>query len=153
MRVIVGIDPANKTGFAYRGSDGVLRAGVKHFGFMPEETLGAKLTRYQEWLEQEYGAEEPTVFFCEQAHHQGGPATRQALGMEGVLEMFCYEYGFDLHYVHTATLKKFFTGSGKAKKTEMINEAANRWDKNIIDDNHADAIALLYYGIEASNQD
>ena len=43
---------------------------------------------------------------------------------------------------HTATIKKYATGKGNAKKPHMLDAAKARWT-GIVDDNHADALWLL----------
>jgi hypothetical protein len=48
--------------------------------------------------------------------------------------------------VHTATLKKFSTGSGRANKQDMI-KAAKEQGWNPEDDNKADACFLLEYAM------
>ena len=53
----------------------------------------------------------------------------------------------DLKYtpIHSATLKKFATGSGRASKEAMLEIARDRWGVHIADDNEADALWLMEY--------
>jgi len=140
MAVTLALDLARKTGYATEHESGVV-----DFGFMPEETLGSKLDRFQQWL-YEWTPLEPTKVICERSHHRGGAATRQAIGMEGLVELFAHEVEADLEFVHTRTLKKHATGNGAAKKPEMIAAAIEKWPEiEIEDDNHADALWLLDY--------
>ena len=49
--------------------------------------------------------------------------------------------------VGVGTVKKAWTGKGNATKDDMIAEAERRGMK-VIDDNHADALAILAYGVQ-----
>jgi hypothetical protein len=51
------------------------------------------------------------------------------------------------HVVPALTIKKFWTGSGRAKKPDMIAEAQKR-GYELVDDNQADAVALYVYAQE-----
>lgn len=95
------------------------------------------------------GPDGPNVIVYEIAHMRGGPATRSALGMETVLRLAAYKSGIHLHGLHSATLKKFTTGDGKADKSLMIKHARLITENYVIeDDNEADAICLANWGEE-----
>ena len=62
----------------------------------------------------------------------------------GVVKLYCEEKNINYTEYSATEIKKFFTGKGNAKKADMIEEAKRRFPEiNIIDDNHADALALL----------
>lgn len=64
----------------------------------------------------------------EQAHHRGGPATRFALGLSAIVEMWAGQRGIPCYPVHTATLKLRATGDGHAGKEQMRAAAlTNGW--------------------------
>jgi len=64
----------------------------------------------------------------EQAHHRGGPATRFALGLSAIVEMWAGRHGIPCYPVHTATLKLRATGNGRASKEQMrVAALANGW--------------------------
>jgi Holliday junction resolvasome RuvABC endonuclease subunit len=86
------------------------------------------------------------VICYEQAHHRGGAATACCVGLVTEIQAFAAEHDIELMPVHTATLKKFSTGSGRASKTDMI-EAAEQRGWNPQDDNEADACMLLEYAL------
>jgi Holliday junction resolvasome RuvABC endonuclease subunit len=83
----------------------------------------------------------------EQAHHRGGAATEVAAGFSTRVLEFAARHGIEHGTVHTATLKKFVTGKGNAKKPEMVGAVRLRWAPSVTDDNEADAIAILYYAL------
>lgn len=103
--------------------------------------------RYPAWL-----------FVYEQAHHRGGAATEILVGMTTRIQEFAAEIGAEHVAVHSGTLKKWATGSGRAGKPEMI-VAANRWRgykaelAPITDDNEADAVCLLAWAREGYGLD
>ena len=84
------------------------------------------------------------VICYEQAHHRGGAATACCVGLVTEIQAFAAEHCIEIIPVHTATLKKFATGSGRANKADMIEAAKARgWAPQ--DDNEADAALLLEY--------
>ena len=84
------------------------------------------------------------VICYEQAHHRGGAATACCVGLVTEIQAFAAHHDTEIMPVHTASLKKFATGSGRASKVEMIEAAkACGWDP--VDDNEADACMLLEY--------
>lgn len=68
---------------------------------------------------------------------------------EGELERFCKGWRIPLKGLHNATVKKEFTGNGKASKKDICAECHRRgwqggaWGKDS-NNNEADAIAMLY---------
>lgn len=55
--------------------------------------------------------------------------------------------GLQVWTLSATTLKKFATGSGHASKPAMVDAARQKWHGTIIDDNHADGLHLLDYGL------
>jgi Holliday junction resolvasome RuvABC endonuclease subunit len=49
--------------------------------------------------------------------------------------------------VSVGTIKRFIAGKGNASKEEVIDSVKNKGFSDIIDDNEADALALLLYAI------
>ena len=83
-------------------------------------------------------------------HHRGGAATACCVGLVTEIQAFAAEHNIEIMPVHTASLKKFATGSGRANKLEMIEAAKARgWDP--VDDNEADACSLLDYALNELN--
>ncbi len=80
----------------------------------------------------------------EQEHHRGGAATFVALGLITELQAFAAEQEVEVMNVHSATLKKFATGNGRASKEDMLRNA-REYGYFTDDDNEADAALLLEY--------
>lgn len=68
-------------------------------------------------------------------------------GFLAVIQQFCEEHSVPYTSYGVGQIKKSFTGSGSAKKEAMIKEARLR-GHNVKDDNQADALAVLYMGLE-----
>ena len=93
----------------------------------------------------------PDLVVYEKPHFRGYDATLSGVGLISLIQLICYETGTQCIGVHTATLKKFATGYGKATKSEMTT-MANRiegLDLKVKENNdEADAIHLALYGVE-----
>lgn len=66
----------------------------------------------------------------------------------GVIKYLAQKYGVKLVEISPMTAKKVITGSGKAKKTEMmkrVNEIFGLSKKDLSSDHEADAVAMAYY--------
>lgn len=137
---ILALDLASATGFAH--SDG--RSGTHRFRFTAGERLGGQMMQVENWLGETFPAAD--LLCVEVPHFRGGPATMRLVGMFAVADLWAAKRGAKLIRVHTATLKKHATGSGRAKKPEVLRAAKERWpETEIVDDNHSDALWLLDY--------
>ena len=68
-------------------------------------------------------------------------------GFMGHLTAWCEHHNIPYQGVPVGTIKKHATGKGNAGKSEMIVAAKVR-GHNPVDDNEADALALLHWAIE-----
>jgi len=143
---ILSLDLATLTGWA-TNIEG-RRSGTIEFELKRGESPGMRFLRLRAWLISIYGLlGEIDVISYEQAHHRGGHATACCVGLVTEVQAFAAEKGIELMPVHTATLKKWATGSGRANKDDMVQAAKDRgWDPANHDE--ADAILLLEYAIE-----
>ena len=141
---ILSIDAATKTGWATNVHG--RRSGITEFALKRGESPGMRFLRCRAWLTEMWkllGGQIDVICY-EQAHHRGGAATACCVGLVTEIHAFAAEHDIELMPVHTATLKKFATGSGRANKSEMI-EAAKARGWTPVDDNEADACLLLEY--------
>jgi Holliday junction resolvasome RuvABC endonuclease subunit len=107
--------------------------GIRHYGYL-YQALYCKLDLY---------AKPETLLAFELAHHRAGPATRIGVGLNATVLHFAVRRDLpDPLSVHTATLKKWVTGSGRAEKWQIINWARGQLGRDPIDDNEADAVAV-----------
>jgi len=142
---ILAIDLGTKTGWAFGDTTtiGRLYSGVQDFSLKRGESSGMRLLNFDKWVYEMLAKYAPKVVSYEMPHHRGGHATQLLLGMLGVLHVACTKAGIEYSSVHSATLKKFATGSGRASKEEMASAAMKKFHKEVlIDDNEADALHI-----------
>jgi crossover junction endodeoxyribonuclease RuvC len=140
---ILALDLGTATGWAQW--DGArLESGVQVFDVKRGESPGMRYRRFNLWLTEMLMGMDLVTY--EGAHHRGGAATEVAAGFSTRVQELCAALNIDHQSIHTATLKRWCTGKGNAKKPEMIAAVCNRW-KVVVDDNEADAIALLYHAL------
>lgn len=78
--------------------------------------------------------------------------TRKLHGIAGQLEVICLDRGVPCREVAPSTAKKRLTGSGRAKKPEMIH-AARRLGIDIETEDEADAVAVWLCGVHHYSPD
>ena len=154
MNAILALDLGTRTGYAIR-ENGRVESGVQVFDVKRGESPGMRYIRFNRWLDDVCRAGLDAVFgrdglavgliVYEQTHHRGGAATEVAAGFATRAQEFCARHGLEHAAVHSATLKKFATGRGNAKKPEMIAAARQRFGYPVADDNEDDALWLLAY--------
>jgi hypothetical protein len=131
---------------------------MQEFALKRGESKGMRFLRFRKWLKEmlvlgEMGASfsetSPGLIVFEQAHHRGGHATELCVGLMTDVLAEAARSGLEHMPVHTGALKKWATGKGNSGKSVMIARAEEIYpDITIIDDNHADALLLLGYGLE-----
>lgn len=140
---ILALDLATKTGWCCGKPSGVQTFDVKR-----GESPGMRFLRLTAWLEEMQKLSGPfDVISYEMAHHRGGAATQCCVGMTTHVLSFAAKHNIEVMPVHTATLKKWATGHGKASKEAMIEFARSK-GYDPIDDNEADAIIIYCYACE-----
>ena len=170
---ILALDLGTRTGWALSES-GRIESGVQVCDVKRGESPGMRFVRFNRWLQEATDNHDPNapavstdgtlyyrprvdIIVYEQAHHRGGAATEVAAGFATRVQEFCARHGIEHAAVHSATLKKFTTGSGRGDKTVMFRAAlAKGWlsgtraiveDRPLVDDNEVDAICLLHYAL------
>lgn len=142
---VLGIDQATHTGYAVVDSGSLVDSGTQVF----KGHVGKRISEFTAWLKLKIQTELPDLVVYERPHFRGYAATLSGVGLIASILAVCYELGVRAVDVHTATLKKFATGYGKASKSEMTG-AANRAEGlslNTKENNdEADAIHLALYG-------
>jgi Holliday junction resolvasome RuvABC endonuclease subunit len=139
---ILAIDCGTKTGWA-SWSNGHLESGVHEFNIGRGESPGLRFLRFRSWLVDMLTMTEPDLVVYEQAHLRGGHAVDLLVGMTSRIQEECAGRRIEYGACHSATLKKFATGSGRAEKAAMKEFAARTWGKQPQDDNEGDALCLL----------
>lgn len=145
---ILGLDLGTKTGWCIIDNGKYVESGVQVFDVRRGESPGMRYLRFRAWLTEILRTIE--VVGYEAPHHRGGSATEVACGFSTRVQEICAEYGIEHMSVHTATLKKWATGNGRASKGDMITAALHFLDESTRDrvgsldgemtDDEADAI-------------
>lgn len=142
----LGLDLASRTGWAIGTPSGILAFG--HWEIAPRrgESPGMRYIRLMSYL-REIRTAYPLLGFVayEQAHARGGAATEYAAGCVATVQAFCAEHRIEHAAVHSSTLKKHATGSGRAEKGVMLQQARALVTGTVENDDQADAIHLAEY--------
>ncbi len=154
---LLALDLGTKIGAAFGDGDMVGWSEVKNFsssGKFNEESFGqfyhylyGILTRHG----YTYRRDNPITIVCEKpnSHMPSWDGIRVHFGMYGLVQLLIANYPdlLKLDVVPALTIKKFWTGSGRASKEDMIFTAQQLYP-DITDDNEADAVALWHYCME-----
>jgi len=155
---ILALDCATKCGFATL-INGRIESGVQDFTKKRGESNGLVFMRFNAWLDKmnqmsgtaDFVRDGFGLVVFELAHHRGGAATNLCVGMTTRVEEFAHRIGAECMPIHTATLKKFATGSGRAGKELMIEAFEAATYRRAVDDNEADAYFLLKFAMNEFN--
>lgn len=150
---ILALDLATKTGWAFW--DGTrIESGMQDFTKQRGESNGMLFVKFNRWLgEFSRTGNRPELIVYEQTFAAfgkggGGFMTEISIGLITRVQEFCVVHGIDHSALHNATLKKWATGAGNAKKEAMKLEASRRAGRTISDDNEADAYLLALWAKE-----
>lgn len=171
MASVLALDIATRTGFAF-WKPGELRplSGVKQ---MPEtgEDVGRMLDVYWGWLDCLLGKHWPDVV-CLEAPIVGSDRVKvvnekivrtkraniwtevKLHSMCGVTEVLCLRAGAKYYRAHHSSVLAHFVGNGRlgrAKGKAAVLERCQRLGWEAIDDNAADALAVLDYSLHKLN--
>ena len=136
---ILALDIATKTGWATDTASGT-------WDFTPKrgESAGMRLVRFSAKIKEIIELEQIQLIVYEIPVGRFQSTIIVATEMIGALKLICEKNKINYGHFSAKEIKKFWTGNGNAGKPLMIEEAKNRYpDLEIIDDNHADALALL----------
>lgn len=148
---VLALDLAIQTGWAAM-IDGELTSGSTSFAVAKDRPKGMRYVYFTRWLETlalhpSAGTPRVSAIVYEGAHHRGRAATEIALGLAAHVQGFGAAHGIEVPPpLHTATLKKWATGDGHAKKAQMMAAVSARW-KVVTDEDEADAIVVLYHAL------
>ena len=141
---ILALDLATTTGWAFlRGDQYSYESGTMTLDLKRGESPGMRFVRFNKWLKEMLDDHTPELVIYEQAHHRGGAATELCVGLVTRVQEACSERSINYQKLHSNTLKKFATGSGRASKDDMLARAREHWGWNIEDHNQADALWLM----------
>ena len=150
---VLALDLGTRTGWALQERSGRICSGSQPFRPQRFEGGGMRFLRFQRWLTELSRAAAPSaglaidqVVFEEVRRHAGVDAAHAYGGFLGQLGSFCEHHHLPYQGVPVGTIKRFITGKGNASKEAVIT-AVRGLGHCPVDDNEADALALLHWAI------
>ena len=144
---ILGLDPGREMGWAYRliEQDAVYSGTAK--SYITTLPPGLRFQAIADLLHDMILNVRPVMIYAERPHLRGWDATRMHMGFHTELLRMAGIFGTPVKFVHTSTVKKFATGSGRATKQEILKALA---DRGLLPktDHEADALCIMLYGEE-----
>ena len=148
ITTILALDLGTTTGWALRGSDGHITSGSESFRPQRFEGGGMRFLRFKRWLTELKAVTSgiDALHFEEVRRHVSTDAAHVYGGFLATLTAWCEHHQIPYQGVPVGTIKKYATGKGNASKDEMVASARARGHAPV-DDNEADALALLHWAI------
>jgi Holliday junction resolvasome RuvABC endonuclease subunit len=146
---LLALDLGTTTGWALKASDEFISSGTVSLKSSRYDGGGMRYLRLRRWLDELQRDAGPigAIHFEEVRRHIGTDAAHIYGGLLGVLSAWCEEHGVAYQGVPVGTIKAFATGRGNADKAAVIAAVRAR-GFSPVDDNEADAIAILLWAIE-----
>lgn len=147
---VLALDLGTQCGWAVATREGKFSSGSDRFDPARCGGTGKRWLAFREFLTaraREAGGIQAVYFEDVKAHGPGVQAAHVYGGFLAVLELWCAANNIPLYGVGVGTIKKHATGRGNAKKPDMI-AAAQALGVRVVDDNQADAVALLAYALD-----
>lgn len=143
---ILAIDLGTTTGWALGTRDGSVKGGSASFAAKKLEGPGQRWLKFRQFLIDVRGTGDVHVCYYEDVkrHGPGAQAAHVYGGLLAMLQVWGEVNRIRLVPVGVGTIKKHWTGKGNADKAAMIDEAKRRGYAPM-DDNHADALAILSF--------
>ncbi len=141
MNRILAIDPGTLCGWSLYDAR-TITGGVWNLQSRRHEGGGMRYVSFKRHL-RDIGKVD-LVAYEEVRRHMGVDAAHVYGGLIAHLSAWCEENDIPYTAVPVATIKKFATGKGNAKKPDMIEACKIKLKIDPEDDNHADAIWLLH---------
>jgi hypothetical protein len=146
---LLALDLGTTTGWALRSHDGLITSGTVSFRPSRYDGGGMRYLRFTNWLTELDQLSGPiaAIWYEEIRAHAGTDAAHVFGGFLATLTAWGELRGVPYQGVPVGTVKKHATGAGNAGKPAMIAAARAR-GFSPVDDNEADAIAILLWAIE-----
>lgn len=148
-QTILALDLGTQTGWALMGRDGHISSGAESFKPQRFEGGGMRFLRFKRWLTELKASADgiDALYFEEVRRHVSTDAAHAYGGFLATLTAWCEHHQIPYQGVPVGTIKKHASGKGNASKDEVIAAVRARGHAPI-DDNEADALALLYWAIQ-----
>lgn len=144
---ILSLDLGSTTGFASGIDEKVLKFDSKNWIHKSKYFTNESFLEFFHWLYPVAKNYNKIVVERPNMHMPGFHSLRVLFGMYGIVQMTCAAWNIEMIHVGATEVKKFWTGSGKAMKEDMVAEAVKRGYKTN-EHNQADALAIYTYYVE-----
>lgn len=146
VTITLALDLGTQLGYAILRADGRIESGSVSFALRGKEGPGQRWVRFRSWL-----VETKNVHAIERVAYElvVGQMPGQVIasqiygGFVAIAQHFAEHHGLPYEGTNVSTVKKRWTGSGNANKAAMIARCRELGFMPV-DDNEADAIALLH---------
>jgi len=145
---ILALDLGTTTGWALLDGSGHITSGSESFRPQRFEGGGMRYLRFRRWISEVQESVSEIQFLCfeEVRRHVGVDAAHVYGGLLATLTAWCEHHQIPYQGVPVGTIKKHATGKGNAGKADVITAIRAR-GYDPVDDNEADALALLNWAI------
>jgi crossover junction endodeoxyribonuclease RuvC len=142
---ILCLDLGGKTGWALKQTDGQITSGTIEFKPGRFEGGGMTFLRFKSWLDEinDFAGPIHSIHFEEVRRHLGTTAAHIYGGFLACLTSWCEARSIPYQGIPVGTIKKYATGKGNSGK-EAVIKAMKNLGHNPVDDNEADALAILH---------
>jgi Holliday junction resolvasome RuvABC endonuclease subunit len=147
MSNVLALDLGSKTGVAIY-KNGEILSGTRELRH-DKNASGVRFLDFYRWLTGTIETHNICSVFFERVYaHKGAEAAHVYGAFMYILAMVCEELKIRCVGLNVGTIKKNATGKGNATKEEMI-AAAEECGFDPVDDNEADALAILFAGLHS----
>jgi Holliday junction resolvasome RuvABC endonuclease subunit len=142
--IILALDLGTTSGWARSSRDGTIASGSQNFSPRRMEAAGQRWLKFRAFLaeQRQQAGEIHAVYYEDVKQHAGTLAAHVYGGFLAMVEAWCAANNVPLRPVGVGQVKKHWTGKGNADKAAMIATARAKGFAPV-DDNHADALAIL----------
>ncbi|WP_063801222.1 hypothetical protein [Burkholderia ubonensis] len=146
---LIALDLGTQLGWAVRDVNGTIKHGSVSFHPRSKDGPGQRWLRFVAHLSslKRQVGEIHACYYEGVERHLGTQAAHAFGAFESHLQVFCDVNLIRLEAVGVGQIKKSWTGRGNANKEAMVAEAKRRGFR-VVDDNAADALAILHVGME-----
>jgi Holliday junction resolvasome RuvABC endonuclease subunit len=148
--MILAIDPGTHCGWAVMRDDDSVDSGTWDLTPRKHESAGMRYVRLVRHLDALNDESVECICYELVSRHAGTTAAHVYGAIVGHLQSWAAQHNTPLAAYPVTVIKKHATGKGNADKAAMIEAARRQWpSQTILDDNQADALAVLGCCVEA----
>jgi hypothetical protein len=146
---MVALDLGTTTGFALITADSPILSGTVSFRPSRYDGGGIRYLRFRAWLDSiaEDTGSVRAVYYEEVRRHMSTDAAHVHGGLLATLTAWCEQRSIAYQGVPVGTIKRHVTGKGNTDKAAVLAAVRAR-GYSPVDDNEADAIAILLWALE-----